>query len=116
MLSFGIPCRSDSSSSSHSLRLRLHYLGSGTMPANSACCCPTPPARCAAHAARQNADVRRRNEEEEYIMRPIIPAVIACIIAIGLPAASTAAYPERVITMIVAYVPGGGTDVVARAL
>jgi len=49
-------------------------------------------------------------------MRLIIPAVIACVVAVGLPVVSTAAYPERVITMIVAYVPGGGTDVVARAL
>jgi tripartite-type tricarboxylate transporter receptor subunit TctC len=33
-----------------------------------------------------------------------------------LPGACLAAYPERPITMIVAFVPGGGTDVVARAL
>jgi tripartite-type tricarboxylate transporter receptor subunit TctC len=34
----------------------------------------------------------------------------------ALPGACLAAYPERPITMIVAFVPGGGTDVVARAL
>jgi tripartite-type tricarboxylate transporter receptor subunit TctC len=33
-----------------------------------------------------------------------------------LPGAGGAAYPERVINMIVAFAPGGGTDVVARAL
>src|SRR5262245_12795932 len=48
-------------------------------------------------------------------MRLTGSALIACTISIGLPATSAAAYPERVITMIVAYVPGGGTDVVARA-
>jgi tripartite-type tricarboxylate transporter receptor subunit TctC len=31
-------------------------------------------------------------------------------------AASAAAYPERVITLLVAYPPGGGTDLIARAL
>src|SRR5437870_11976832 len=34
----------------------------------------------------------------------------------ALPGACLAPYPERPITMIVAFVPGGGTDVVARAL
>src|SRR5438067_13224353 len=33
-----------------------------------------------------------------------------------LPMLAFAAYPERPITMIVAYPPGGGTDLVARAL
>ena len=33
-----------------------------------------------------------------------------------LPGIAGAAYPERPITMIVAYSPGGGTDLVARAL
>jgi tripartite-type tricarboxylate transporter receptor subunit TctC len=33
-----------------------------------------------------------------------------------LPCVTEAAYPERPITLIVAYVPGGGTDVAARAL
>lgn len=51
-------------------------------------------------------------------MRLIIRAVIACVCAVlvNLPGVSAAVYPERVITMIIAYVPGGGTDVVARAL
>src|SRR6267378_6093921 len=31
-------------------------------------------------------------------------------------AAGAAAYPERVITLLVAYPPGGGTDLIARAL
>jgi len=33
-----------------------------------------------------------------------------------LPGAAAAAYPEKPITMIIAYSPGGGTDLVARAL
>jgi tripartite-type tricarboxylate transporter receptor subunit TctC len=37
-------------------------------------------------------------------------------VAALLPAIGAAAYPERAITMIVAYPPGGGTDLVARAL
>jgi tripartite-type tricarboxylate transporter receptor subunit TctC len=37
-------------------------------------------------------------------------------VAVLVPAVGVAAYPERAITMIVAYPPGGGTDLVARAL
>jgi len=48
-------------------------------------------------------------------MRSIIRSLLACTIA-AFPGISIGAYPERAITMIVAYVPGGGTDVVARAL
>lgn len=33
-----------------------------------------------------------------------------------LPATGTAAYPEQPINMIIAYAPGGGTDLVARAI
>src|SRR5260370_34856046 len=33
-----------------------------------------------------------------------------------LPGLAAAVYPERPITMLVAYPPGGGTDLVARAL
>ena len=38
------------------------------------------------------------------------------IVAAGLASAAHAAYPERPINMIVSYAPGGGTDLVARAL
>ena len=41
----------------------------------------------------------------------LLAAMLLC-----LPGISGAAYPERPITMIVAFAPGGGTDVVARAL
>jgi putative tricarboxylic transport membrane protein len=44
---------------------------------------------------------------------------LLCLVAsvlISLPSIGGAAYPERVINVIVAYAPGGGTDVVARAL
>jgi tripartite-type tricarboxylate transporter receptor subunit TctC len=41
----------------------------------------------------------------------LVAAVLICLPSIG-----SAAYPERVINMIIAYAPGGGVDVVARAL
>ncbi|HXI38134.1 MAG TPA: tripartite tricarboxylate transporter substrate binding protein [Burkholderiales bacterium] len=40
---------------------------------------------------------------------------LACILAFAC-ASAFAAYPEKPITLIVAYPPGGGTDVVARAI
>jgi len=40
--------------------------------------------------------------------------LIALLLAAGQTA--HAAYPERPITLIVAYPPGGGTDLIARAL
>jgi tripartite-type tricarboxylate transporter receptor subunit TctC len=42
--------------------------------------------------------------------------LIACGLFGLLPASGAAAYPEQPITMIVAYAPGGGTDLVARAI
>jgi len=48
------------------------------------------------------------------IVRTIVTSAFAVLI--NSPEASTAAYPERPITMIVAFVPGGGTDIVARAM
>lgn len=45
--------------------------------------------------------------------------VLLCLLAtllICLPSTGSAAYPDRVINMIVAFVPGGGTDIVARAM
>lgn len=40
----------------------------------------------------------------------------ACLALAAFAGTATAAYPDRPITMIVAYVPGGGTDIAARAL
>jgi tripartite-type tricarboxylate transporter receptor subunit TctC len=42
----------------------------------------------------------------------LLAGSLCCI----LPTAGTAAYPEQPINMIVAYAPGGGTDLVARAI
>ncbi|HEY5293109.1 MAG TPA: tripartite tricarboxylate transporter substrate binding protein [Burkholderiales bacterium] len=42
--------------------------------------------------------------------------VLACTLLGFLPGPASAAYPEQPITMIVAYAPGGGTDLVARAI
>jgi tripartite-type tricarboxylate transporter receptor subunit TctC len=41
---------------------------------------------------------------------------ILCALLALPPGTAAAAYPERVITMLVAYSPGGGTDLIARAL
>jgi len=44
-------------------------------------------------------------------MRRLILAIV-----IAMPTICTAVYPERPITMLIAYPPGGGTDLVGRAL
>ncbi|HET7730855.1 MAG TPA: tripartite tricarboxylate transporter substrate binding protein [Usitatibacter sp.] len=41
---------------------------------------------------------------------------LGAALALLAPAAAPAAWPERPITMIIAYSPGGGTDIVARAM
>jgi tripartite-type tricarboxylate transporter receptor subunit TctC len=43
-------------------------------------------------------------------------ALLAGIAAGSMPATGLAAYPEQPITMFVSYAPGGGTDLVARAI
>jgi tripartite-type tricarboxylate transporter receptor subunit TctC len=48
-------------------------------------------------------------------MHSVVRAVLCALFAL-LPGAVAAAYPERVITLLVAYPPGGGTDLIARAL
>lgn len=48
-------------------------------------------------------------------MRFLLMAALSAALVL-LPGPGAAAYPERVITMIVAYSPGGGTDLVARAV
>jgi tripartite-type tricarboxylate transporter receptor subunit TctC len=48
-------------------------------------------------------------------MRPLLKLVLCAALAI-LPAAAGAQYPERPISVIVAYSPGGGTDLIARAI
>src|SRR5690349_10271663 len=45
------------------------------------------------------------------LKRLTVTAALLCVASIAM-----AAYPERPITLIVAYPPGGGTDLVARAL
>jgi tripartite-type tricarboxylate transporter receptor subunit TctC len=48
-------------------------------------------------------------------MRSVLVAVLCALLALA-PETAAAAYPERPITMLIAYSPGGGTDLVARAL
>src|SRR5438067_2003535 len=48
-------------------------------------------------------------------LRYFLPLRFFLLLA-AFPGMATAAYPERPITMIIAYPPGGGTDLIARAL
>lgn len=47
------------------------------------------------------------------LLRQLLPALTLCAVA-AMPTISQAAYPEQPIKMIVAYAPGGGTDITAR--
>jgi tripartite-type tricarboxylate transporter receptor subunit TctC len=53
---------------------------------------------------------------QKQTSRLLAGTLLACSLAGLLPATGAAAYPEQPITMIVAYAPGGGTDLVARAI
>src|SRR5687767_7366309 len=48
-------------------------------------------------------------------MKPVLRALMLLFAAM-LPCTSHAAYPEKPINLIVAYSPGGGTDLIARAI
>jgi len=50
------------------------------------------------------------------MMKSSFARALACAFAALFPALGMSAYPEKPITMIVAYPPGGGTDIVARAI
>ena len=49
-------------------------------------------------------------------MKTLIPALVATLGLMALPAAAQGAYPDKPITIIVPFAAGSGTDVLARAL
>ena len=50
------------------------------------------------------------------MLRGLVPALALALAAALAPAAAQAAYPDGTIKMIVAYAPGGGTDITARLI
>ncbi|MDB5956575.1 tripartite tricarboxylate transporter substrate binding protein [Ramlibacter sp.] len=50
------------------------------------------------------------------LLRRILPGLLLATAAAVAPMAAQAAYPEQPIKMIVAYAPGGGTDIIARVI
>ncbi|MFD0666674.1 tripartite tricarboxylate transporter substrate binding protein [Ramlibacter sp. MAHUQ-53] len=50
-----------------------------------------------------------------HLVRRVLPALALCAAAVA-PGLARAAYPEQPVKMIVAYAPGGGTDIIARLM
>ncbi len=46
----------------------------------------------------------------------VIAATLAAVVMLGITPAARAQYPDRPIKNVVAYPPGGATDVMARAV
>src|SRR5438270_12729221 len=75
------------------------------------------PSRCAKRAtACGKAEFRSRVVIIRRRSMTTFKRLLLFAAAVFIPAMAMAAYPERPITLIVAYPPGGGTDLVARAL
>src|SRR6476469_8872222 len=54
--------------------------------------------------------------EEETMSRIVFASLIAGLLALLTPSAATAGYPEKPIRLVVPFAPGGGTDLLCRAL
>jgi tripartite-type tricarboxylate transporter receptor subunit TctC len=54
---------------------------------------------------------------EEHVSKFVkVARTLACVVGLSLGFCAQAAYPEKPITLIVSYAPGGGTDLTARAI